>query len=369
MNKKVKLLLTIPNFDTAGSGKSVYDIVNRIDRSIFEPHVCCFHDRGELFEALKALDVKIHLFNFTENYRPFLTFPFRVFKIVKFFKTHKFDLIYSWHWSSDFSEPLAAKLAKIPYIYSKKAMGWGNKAWTWRSKLSTKVVVVNEEMKSAFFTGMEDKVVQIPLAVDINRFTPLKKTYTVPTGQQFKEDDFIIVSVANLVPVKGIEILLDAVNQLNDSSIKVLIVGDANNDYGAQLISDYKGHDHIFFLGKHLDVRPFLAVANLFVIPTKDEGRREGLPIAPMEAMASGRIVLGSDITGVREVLKAFPNCQFEPSNVDDLSHKIKTFRDMSQNDRDQLAKDMRSYVEQNLSVKIFMDMHEDLFKAILKID
>lgn len=369
MHKKAKLLLTIPNFDTAGSGKSVYDIVNTIDRTRFEPHVCCFHDKGELFQALQKLDVTIHLFNFTENYRPFLSFPFRVFKIVRFFKKHQFDLIYSWHWSSDFSEPLAAKLAKIPYIYSKKAMGWGNKAWRWRSKLSTKIVVVNEEMKAAFFSRMEDKVVQIPLAVDISRFKPLAKTYTVPTGQQFERDDFIIVSVANLVPVKGIEILLDAVNQLNDDTIKVLIVGDANNDYGKQLISDYKAHKNIFFLGKHLDVRPFLAVANLFVIPTKDEGRREGLPIAPMEAMASERIVLGSDITGVREVLKAFANCQFEPSNVNQLSNKIKAFKQMPAGDRDQLAKDMRRYVEQNLSVKIFMEMHEELFKTILKID
>lgn len=369
MCKKAKILLTIPNFDTAGSGKSVYDIVNKIDRSKFEPHVCCFHDRGELYKALEQLDVTIHLFNFTENYRPFLSFPFRIFKIVKFFKKYKFDLIYSWHWSSDFSEPLAARIAKIPYIYSKKAMGWGNKAWTWRSKLSTRIVVVNEEMKSAFFSGMEDKIVQIPLAVDIERFVPLKKALSVPTGQTFKPNDLIIVSIANLVPVKGIEILLDAVEQLNDDSIKVLIVGDANNDYGEQLMSDYMHNDHIYFLGKHLDVRPFLAVADLFVIPTKDEGRREGLPIAPMEAMASGRIVLGSDITGVREVLKAFPDCQFQPGNVNELLQKIKAFRAMPANDRDQLAKAMRTYVEQNLSIKIFMDMHEALFKDILKLN
>ena len=289
MAKKIRILLTIPNFDTAGSGKSVYDMVKGLDRNVFEPEVCCFHDRGELYQEISKLDTKIHIFPFTANYRPFLTLPLRVIKIRNFFKKHRFDIIYSWHWSSDFTEPLAAKLAGIPYVYSKKAMGWGNKAWLWRSKLSTRIVAVNEDMLTEFFTEMPQKIVQIPLCVDIDRFQPRPKSYESPEGITTQKDDFVIVSVANLVAVKGIEILLDAVIKLNDQSIKVFIVGDYNNDYGLPLKAEYEKYNNIRFLGKHLDVRPYLAMADLFAIPTKDEGRKEGLPIAPMEAMASGR--------------------------------------------------------------------------------
>ncbi len=42
--------------------------------------------------------------------------------------------------------------------------------------------------------------------------------------------DFVIISVANLVKVKGIEILLNAVKLLNNPKIKVLIVGN-DTDY------------------------------------------------------------------------------------------------------------------------------------------
>ena len=73
-------------------------------------------------------------------------------EIKNFFKKHQFDIIHSWHWSSDFSEPLAAKMAGIPFVYTKKAMGWGNKAWTLRSKLSTKIVVVNETSQAGYRT-------------------------------------------------------------------------------------------------------------------------------------------------------------------------------------------------------------------------
>jgi len=48
--KKIKILYTIPNFDTAGSGKVVYDLVKNLDRTIFEPEICCFHKKGFFYE-------------------------------------------------------------------------------------------------------------------------------------------------------------------------------------------------------------------------------------------------------------------------------------------------------------------------------
>ena len=39
MAKRIKILFTIPNFDTAGSGKVVYDLVNGLDKEIFEPEI------------------------------------------------------------------------------------------------------------------------------------------------------------------------------------------------------------------------------------------------------------------------------------------------------------------------------------------
>jgi len=116
--KKIKILFTIPNFDTAGSGKVVYDLVKGLDRDKFEPEICVFHTKGAFFKEVEKLGVPIHVFQFTTNYKPLSTFIFRVLKIRKFFKKHQFNIIHSWHWSSDFSEPLAAKLSGIKYVYT-----------------------------------------------------------------------------------------------------------------------------------------------------------------------------------------------------------------------------------------------------------
>ncbi|WP_274475877.1 glycosyltransferase [Mangrovimonas aestuarii] len=362
MSQRIKILYTIPNFHTAGSGKVVYDLVKGLNKTKFEPHICCMHSKGAFFEEVEKLGVPIHIFPFQQDYRPLITLPLRIYKVHRFFKKYKFDIIHSWHWSSDFTEPLAAKWSGIPFVYTKKAMGWGNKAWRWRSLLSTKIITINKDME-AFFIGMKDKLIPMPLGVDTERFQPLQKTFEIPGDVSFNQGDFVIVTVANLVPVKGIELLLEAVKNIGVSKIKVLIVGDNNSDYAKGLMDKYG--EIAFFLGKKNDVKPYLAVADLFVIPTKDEGRKEGLPIAPMEAMASARLVLGSGISGITDLLEPFPEFVFKPSDVRDLQYKIESVYQMDIADRKNKAEEMADFVQQNLSLKQCVEQHQNLYQSL----
>lgn len=364
MAKRIKILFTIPNFDTAGSGKVVYDLVKELDKSVFEPEICCFHNKGTFFKTVEQLGVKIHLFQFATPYRPYITFPVRVFKIYKFFKQHQFDMIHSWHWSSDISEPLAAKIAGIPFVYTKKAMGWGNKSWLWRSKLSTNIISINNDMMIQFFSKMTHKVTQISLGVDIDYFKPLPKLYKTPEGIKLDNNDFVIVTVANLVPVKGIEILLKAIEKINDNSIKVFIIGDDNNVYAQELKLRFID-DTIYFVGKQLNIRPYLALAGVYVIPTKDVG--EGMPIAPLEAMASQRIVLGSNVSGINDILESFKSCLFQADNVETLTKKIQYIKNLPLKEREILAKSMRLHVENEFSLEACIDNHDKFYRSIFK--
>jgi glycosyltransferase involved in cell wall biosynthesis len=362
MSQKIKVLYTIPNFDTAGSGKVVYDLVKGLDKSKFSPQICVFHTKGALFKEIEKLNVPIHIYQFTTEYRPLSTFFFRVWKISRFFKKNKFHLIHSWHWSSDFSEPLAAKLAGIPFVYTKKAMGWGNKNWIRRSKLSTQVIYINDDMGSQFFSKMKTKAVPMALGVDTQYYKPRKKE--IPEGLYIGNDDFVIVSVANLVPVKGIEDLLIAVSQLNDKKIKTFIVGNNENDYGQNLIKTYQ-NENIYFLGKRNDVRPYLAMADVFVIPTKNEGRKEGMPVAPLEAMAMGIPVIGSKISGITDVLKLYPEHLFEAGNNHDIKAKILRIKAMDEDERSLLKKHIREYTEENFSLKHFINAQEKFYLGL----
>lgn len=366
MPKKARILYTISNFDTSGSGKSVYDLVKHIDKTRYEAEICVTRNDGLFFKEVEKLDVKIHIFPFKTDYRPWLTLPWRILKISRFFKQHNFDLIHSWNWSSDISEPLAAKLAGIPYIYTKKAMGWGSRFWNWKSKLSTKIIAVNQDIIDLYLHTMKDKVVRFPLAIDTNSYKPNAVVSEIEKATFFRPTDFVILSIANLVQVKGIEVLLGAVEELDDDQIKVLIVGNDTNDYGQELKKQYSTNQNIVFAGKQLEVRPYLQLADLFVIPTKDEGRREGIPNAPLEAMATECVVLGSRVSGVKDVLNAFPDCIFEPSNVYELAEKIQIIKQMSSQERLELGQQMRAQVIKEFSIEQFLSRHEAVYETVL---
>lgn len=365
MDKRIKILYTIPNFDTAGSGKVVYDLVKGLDKTLFEPEICCFHTRGDFFREIKKLGVKIHEFSFAQPYKPLITLPFRVFKIYRFFRKHHFDLIHSWHWSSDITEPLAAKLAGIPFVYTKKAMGWGNKAWVWRSRLSARIIVVNGDMENKFFFNMPNKIVKIPLGVDTDYFKPQLPPQDLKQDLDIKDADFVIVSVANLVPIKGIETLLEAVLKLQNLSIKVLIVGNYNSPYGNQVKNKYNSDNNIKFLGYKQDVRPYLAFADVYIIPTLDRG--EGLPIAPLEAMVSGCIVLGSNVSGIKDILSEFQECLFNPSSLVDVCSKIKYIINLTDNERQDLGRRMQNSVSNKFSLNESLLAHNQLYKKIVQ--
>ena len=61
---KLRILFTIPNFDTAGSGKALLNIATRLDKEIFEPHIACLHDRGDYFQVVKESRIPVHIFNY-----------------------------------------------------------------------------------------------------------------------------------------------------------------------------------------------------------------------------------------------------------------------------------------------------------------
>jgi len=363
---RIKILYTQPNFDTAGSGKVVYDLVKHLDKSRFAPEICVFHKRGKFFSEVEKLGVPIHVFKFEAAYRPFLTLPARILKISKFFKSLDVDLIHSWHWSSDFTEAAAAKLAGIPYVYTKKAMGWGNRAWTWRSKLSTRVIAINDDMMTEFFDGTTIDAVRLPLGVDLDYYDPDKTDVSDASDLKVKDGQFTIISVVNMVPVKGIQYLLEAVTMLEDIDVKVYIVGNDNSDYADGLKKQYSD-ERFVFLGKKLDVRPYIKKADLFVIPTLNEGRKEGMPVAPLEAMAMGTPVLGSRIPGIKDVLMGFPERLFNPADAKDLSRSIATFRKSYQKaDRNKSSAELRRYVLENFSLKQFISSREEIYSQMV---
>jgi glycosyltransferase involved in cell wall biosynthesis len=361
MNRKIKILYTIPNFDTSGSGKVLFDLAKELDKDKFDVIIACSSARGTFFKEVENLGLPIFIRPITKSLKPYYSLLFRLKENISFIKKEQVDIVHSWHWSSDWSEVLAARLGGAKFVYTKKAMSWGGVHWKIKSYLSNFIITINEEMRAYFSYKKEQQL--IALGLDTSFYSPEN------FPKNANNDVLNVITVANLVAVKGIEVLIEAVSALKHLNIQLTILGDDRSDYAIALkdqVNNSSSKEKISFLGKHSDVRPFLAASDLFVIPTLNEGRKEGMPMALVEAMSMGLPVLGSNISGINFVLKDFQDSLFEAANSKELSTKIELFYNFSNSERAKKGNELRAYVLEHFTTDKFIFNHELLYSKII---
>jgi starch synthase len=101
---------------------------------------------------------------------------------------------------------------------------------------------------------------------------------------------------------KGLDVLLDAWGRLGDDRDAHLILVGSGEDAGdvARRASAARGvHLIDEWVQDRARMRAILSAADLYAFPS----RHEGLPVAPLEAMACGLPVVGADASGVADVV------------------------------------------------------------------
>ncbi len=123
-----------------------------------------------------------------------------------------------------------------------------------------------------------------------------KKELGLPTDKR------ILLSSGELIKRKNHETALKAIAKLGSDAeqIHYVICGHGQlNDYLRQLTDKLGIQDKVTFLGYREDILELLPAADLFLFPSY----QEGLPMALLEAMASGLPVLCSDIRGSQDLM------------------------------------------------------------------
>ncbi len=368
---RIKILFTIPNFDTAGSGQVLLNIAQNLNKEEFEVHICCNHDKGAYYKVVEATGIPIHIASFTVDLSPKMGIISGVIKISKFFKTIKPDIIHSFHWSSDFTEGMAAKLAGAKWVYTKKNMGWKSRNWKLRTFFADGIVTINPFMKDLYFPAKKN-VQLIPCSVDTDKFKPALRDPQIREAWGFTDNHKVIISVANLVPEKGIENLIAAYELLEDERVRLVFVGNKDNDYGVKMerLVKQKGLEKkILFIGKKLAVTSYLIASDLFIIPTRDIGRSEALGVALLEAMATGLLVLGSNIDGIKFILKDLPELLFDPEDPKELAAHINMIFALNDVEKEEIKRRLHKVIEDGFLSEKEVSDHAMFYKKTLKVN
>lgn len=163
-------------------------------------------------------------------------------------------------------------------------------------------------------------VVQLPgSGVDLDRYT----VAPLPKGP------LRFLMIARLLRSKGLIEYVEAARRIRarHPEIRFALLGplDPNPDGVGQAEIDAWQRDGVIdYLGEVRDVRPHLAAASVFVLPS---WYREGLPRTILEAMATGRAVITTDMPGCREpVEQGITGIIVAPRDIEALEGAIMTF-------------------------------------------
>jgi glycosyltransferase involved in cell wall biosynthesis len=136
----------------------------------------------------------------------------------------------------------------------------------------------------------------------------------VVNGSGVDLDKFVFISplkvkpvfllIARLIGDKGIREFVQAAQLIQRSypDCRFLLVGglDSNPDAISQIeLDDWIHNGMVEYLGRLDDVRPAIARASVYVLPSY----REGTPRSVLEAMAMGRAIITTDAPGCRETV------------------------------------------------------------------
>lgn len=322
------ILFTIPNFKTAGSGREMVQIIRGLGRRKFEPWIGVNEAGGPLYEELKGEGYRLLCRQFSSPSSTSMGHRLRdAYSLGQFLKSEGVRLWQSFDWSSDFSEALAARLGGIPYVYTKKNMNWGRKAWKVKTWLATAVVARNRDMKTRFFDNSSTR----------------KKAHWITGGvapppqgihppgyfrSLFRHPDRpLVVCLAQLVRSKDQETLIRALE--NSEDLNLMLAGAhldlAYRDQLRRRIRESNMEDRVWMEGSVSAVGDLLADADLFVLPTGTYGgHEEGCPVALMEAMSMGLPCVGSDVAGIRDLIRPQETgWLFRPHHPEDLRRQI----------------------------------------------
>jgi glycosyltransferase involved in cell wall biosynthesis len=167
------------------------------------------------------------------------------------------------------------------------------------------IIVVSDETEVSFRRAVGyrgDKIRVVANAADLDRFGRPFDREAIRREIGLGPNDHVMVMIGTFKRQKGHTVLIDALRSVapRHRSLRVVLVGDGELLHAVRREVEVAGlEEHVHFLGTRRDVDALLAAGDSFVLPSL----WEGLPVALVEAMAAGRPVIATAVSGTRQVM------------------------------------------------------------------
>lgn len=239
---------------------------------------------------------------------------------------------------------LVSKFRKIPYVltYHMDMVGGGvlKHIFNLHKKLFLKMIMKGaqriyvtsqdyaDHSDLASIKAIQDRIVEVPLGVDIDRFKPQEPSQRVRTILKLKPSDRVVLFIGQLDSphyFKGVPVLLKAFAKIKNDNAKLLLIGDGNlRPSFEQQAKDLGIDNKVIFAGRvsDPDMNDFISIAEFSILPSTDKTEAFGMVL--LEAQSAGRATIASNLPGVRSVVNENKDgVLITPNDVEDVKKKI----------------------------------------------
>jgi glycosyltransferase involved in cell wall biosynthesis len=369
-----------------GAEKIVLALATHINRQRFEIIPCAWRCSGPIEDELKAVGVTYRVLGLRR--RSVLTGPLFLADLQRMssaltetLQELSIDIVHTHLTHGTLLGIFATRRRGGPQLCAtvhnvvlhKQRHRWSPREWLLRAGIRTafpradRLIAVSEEVAHALqvYTGIpRERITTILNGVDPERFRfqqdqrELRRRLDVPTDRP------LVVSVGRLTRQKGYPHLLAALALIPPPERPLtLIAGDGPDRHdlelqakALQLVPDVR------FLGNRHDVPALLAAADVFVMASL----WEGIPLALLEAMASGLPSVVTAVGGNLEVIEDGGSGFIVPA-ADELALAEALRRLLREPEqRQRLGQAARERFRRHFSLQRFVEAHERLYEAML---
>lgn len=365
----------LTRLDTGGMENGVVNICNGIDRSTFQPVICCLKGTGAMAERLRG-DVRVIDLQYAEG-KDF----FRSLKLLQFFLGEKPDIVHTHGWGGgSFSTIMAARLAGVPVVINGEHGSFFLKPYQiYLQRLLAVICDANLSVSNTLRLRIEDqlaisknRVQVIHNGVDLKKFNrqvdhkKLVSDIATASGIKIEQTDFVLGIIGSLKPEKNQMMALKALRSLNkimkDNSIKLLLIGDGKDRKKlVEFVRQNSLERQVGFLGLRDDVSTLLSVID--VLLSTSISVHEGLSNVILEAMASSVATISTESIGVLELIRDGDNgIVINPQDEKMLADKILLLKE-NRPLRKHLAENGREMVEKDFSLEKMINGYEQVYR------
>ena len=229
----------------------------------------------------------------------------RFFRLLSLFRRHKPDVVHAHNIGAALLAAPAASLAGVPCIvvtrhgHARYPPGVERKFWT-AARFCHRVVAVSRAAAHALALTAWAQPWKMTVVLNGADPAPVSDSFA---PQSRPQDAFTLLSVGRLDPLKDFPTLLRAAALALPAlpNLRVRILGEGPERRRLEsLIAELGLHGLVELLGEQLAVGDELAKADLFVLASLSEG----LPVALLEAFASGVPAVVTHTGGMPEVVQ-----------------------------------------------------------------